>query len=189
MSDPIFVVLVAAIGGLFGSCLHLSLGWRSGFLISCGSIAFIAGLASKMAEVNALPAATGVVLACVVVLVHGVQYKHTFAMTVAYAPQLSRYGLDNFDRLDVDKDGIITLFDLWDAAESPWNSREDLIMIRLLERQLARIGHVIDTSIVVSPMSTGVVTVDHHGMSVSDLENYPDKIRSLYEQQFGEKLS
>ncbi len=188
MNDPLFIVLVACIGSLLGSCLHMSIGWRSGYPIACGVVAFLAGIASKCAGVDAISATTGVVLACLAILVFGLQHKRSFTLSVSYAPRLSQYGLDNFTRLDVDGDGIISLFDLWDAANLPSNSREDLIMLRLLERELPKIGHVIDTSIVVSPMSAGVVTYDHHGMNLEDLEKYPQKIRVMYEQEFGEKL-
>lgn len=190
MSDPIFALLIAAIGGLIGSSLRVLIGGRKGFLSGCFLVALAGGIASNLAAASLFASALGVAMAVAIVVAFSLHYKSQFALAVIYAPKLVNFALSRFDQLDVDGDGAVTMIDLWDAGAMPVFDRQETIMIRLLERELHRIGHVVGTSIATSPMGMhgGVASIEHYGISREDLEKYPAKIRALYEREFGERL-
>jgi hypothetical protein len=187
MSDSIFIVLLAVIGGLIGSSLHLLVRGRSGLLVATAAIALGGSVVSKLAGASLGSCMLGVGLAVALTFAMVYQHKHRLELSILRAPQLVTFATRNFHVLDADGDGNITLADLWDCWDKGRILPQDRDFIRALEQDMDYIGHVAGVTIASCP-NGGAVSVPHFAISRQDLETYTTRIRAKYESDIGEKL-
>lgn len=105
---------------------------------------------------------------------------------VHMAPRVLAYGLDHFQELDANDDGIITKEDL---EELPKGTSTDGSELREhIASNLDEIGHVVDSDISTTFVYTGgpstlPITYTHcrYGVSREDLQTYPERVRKKYQ--------
>jgi len=100
------------------------------------------------------------------------------------APAVREFGLDNFNRLDGDGDGLITVGDLFVIEDREDLSANDREMVRRIRRLLPRIGHCIDYTVIIGTIGGPATPVFHYGISRADLEKYPAKAQAEYDKEF-----
>lgn len=107
------------------------------------------------------------------------------------APTVKEFGLNRFDDLDRDRDGMISEGELHDSARSPSFSEDERRLILHMESYRSWIGHVVRTetrdTVDLIPMPDGnggfwympvpsTETYYYYGISREDLKTYPDRL-------------
>lgn len=187
MDDLAFICAVATLGSFVGCGLRTIIGGRAGLFVSCGAVSLVSGIISKQIHAPVATAVIAALLAVAVIVAFSIHYRNSFGMAVVNAPARSVFALTHFERLDADGDGCITIIDLEDARSSPFFNAQDRQLLKHMMRQIDRIGHIVRTSHAVSPTG-GIYTFHLYGINRTDLETYPNRLRVMFEEEFGEKL-
>lgn len=111
------------------------------------------------------------------------------------APELHNWLIDNFALLDVDGDGLVSRDDIdrvWyllKMTETKGGARRqsckyDRKMAGYASYFLCDIGHVTNSILVGSPMSGAFTRIKVYGMTVADVEAFPEKALLRYQREF-----
>lgn len=111
------------------------------------------------------------------------------------APELHTWLIDNFALLDVDGDGLVSRDDIdrvWyllKMTETKGGARRqackyDRKMAGYASYFLCDIGHVTNSILVGSPMSGALTRIKVYGMTVADVEAFPEKALLRYQREF-----
>jgi hypothetical protein len=124
-------------------------------------------------------------------LVHYYNCKRAWQL----APALHSWLIDNFAILDADSDGLVNRDDIdrvWyllKMAEAKGVSqsqtcRNDRKMAAYASYFLCDIGHVTNSILVGSPMSGAMTRIKVYGMSLADVEAFPEKALLRFQREF-----
>lgn len=194
MASFLFVVVFASLfGGVLGILVRSSITSQRRDTIAGVTLLCLAGGATMLGlALGAAPwllPALAVSLAAALLIAQA--YAHFHRRTVSdlqkFAPALRDFGLDNFDRLDGDRDGLITLTDLVVIDSRKDLTAGDREMIRSMRRLLPQVGHCIDYTVIIGTLGGPATPVYHYGISRADLEKFPAKAQSEFDEEFGRR--
>lgn len=189
MSSTLFFFLGAAFCGGFGVILRAAIGGRRALPAALAVVALAGGIALGIASIETgAPAALALcalVAGMLVVRIFDRWYHQRLRTAVETAADLRDFALGNFAWLDADGDGLVTRVDIYNRQNDPSVPDRDRSFLILMDWYLDRIGHVVDTRAIPSPMMGHVVHYTHYGISEADLETYPERIAAEYEREFG----
>ncbi len=108
------------------------------------------------------------------------------------ASKLQAFCLQHFNDVDSDRDGIITKSELKNAIKSSSFSEEDKQVLVFLLENLSEAGHIIQSQTAITEtfigngqgggfFAPGVSVTNVYGISVHDLEIYPDRVAEMYQ--------
>src|SRR5262249_45077224 len=109
--------------------------------------------------------------------------RSALQLVMESAPRVSQWAIRRFEWLDHDRDGMITLDDVWSLRYDSGVTAEDLVMVHVVEKRIEQLGHVL--------INTGNSTIKPkpffklYGISREDLQTYPERMRRLYTRDFG----
>jgi hypothetical protein len=185
MSHLPLALLIGFLSGLVAFCVTLLFNGSRRVKYAAFSL-FGAGLITALFPgVPFAETGCGVAMALGVLIICSAMSRRSMLKSMRMAPALRDYGLENFDRLDFDRDGLISRWDLEIGLSQELSTQERQLM-RRLAWDLWHVGHVIDTFTSVAATSGSVVVIDEYGASPEDLRTYPERIARKYKQEFGE---
>lgn len=149
------------------------------------SVLVLAGLVALLCGVGTLPAIAGTLVSIAALKLFWVLNEASLRKSAAMAPAVASYALANFDKLDIDGDGLLTQADLQVALDDEGLGQNERALVKRLRFDLSLAGHVIDSYVSMSPMSGAGTVINTYGASRADLESYARRVADEYAREYG----
>jgi len=190
MNAIVFFMIVISACGLAGCLVRRVIPGRDAhFVNSLIAAAVSAFLCVKYGPDSALVLAGGLAsAAAVVVIVCGDWWLHRWRIrkSVRASQAVREFGLAKFDILDDDGDGLVSAVDLYRVSASKRLVGADEKMLERIVDDLTLIGHWTPIGPCTAHVLRHVIDNPSHVITREEFETYPQRVKQLAEQMFGE---